>query len=271
MNRKYLKYYEKYSLWAPIHFLKDAFFCRERNRRTALLNRQKDYLWLGKHPDWLPLHLKLNEVLLCANDWGSYDYGEGYFYQGFKTAGLTGFRDTEARVETLGLLDLVRGKKVLDIGCNTGFLDIILAKEAAQIEGFDINPFLIDIANKTKDFLRVSNISFNKNAFEKYESEGQFDVVLSLANHSTYDGNTKQNHLNYFNKCASCLESNGILVFESHPLSYESAPALHKTKDVISSIFKIQKMGTTNYGTFFDRGRTFILAKKNEHSKELDN
>jgi hypothetical protein len=94
-------------------------------RMVARRNRLNDYKWLFHHKDYLSLHKKLTEyVVYGAKRWSGYDYGEGYFYQGCPSIGITGFRDTETRIKQIDLLHYIAGKTVLEIGCNSGFIAI---------------------------------------------------------------------------------------------------------------------------------------------------
>ena len=74
---------------------------------------------------------------------GAYDYRQSYFYQGYKELGLSGLRNTEARIEAMGLLDIVAGKSIFEVGMNTGFLFMQLAASARHVTGVEINPFLV--------------------------------------------------------------------------------------------------------------------------------
>ena len=50
---------------------------------------------LAGRPDLLALHRDMNRQLaLQTEQWDSYDYGEGYFYQSSDELGVTGLRDT---------------------------------------------------------------------------------------------------------------------------------------------------------------------------------
>jgi len=68
-----------------------------------------------------------------------------------------------------------------------------------------------------------------------------YDVVLSLANDSTYDGNTKQDLGSYFKKISAVLNKDGVMVFESHPPAIENTEQLEKTLGAIRRYFKLRK------------------------------
>ncbi|MGE0631059.1 MAG: class I SAM-dependent methyltransferase [Pseudobdellovibrionaceae bacterium] len=261
MKETYLRYYEKFSSLGPLIFMKDAFFTRHKLRQLALLNRQKDYAALANQSDLFRLHESLNKILLSQQvNWPHYDYGEGYFYQGLKRAGITGFRNTESRFDQMQLHKYLQGKKAFDIGCNSGFLTLLMAESAQSIVGIDINPYLIEMAQTTADFFQLKNIQFSVLSFENYQPVPEYDVVLSFANHSTFDKNTKQDLESYFKKCQTLVGLNGILLFESHPPQLENAEALEKTISVIEKYFKILERRELT-GGFLDANRTFVVAQ----------
>jgi SAM-dependent methyltransferase len=228
----------------------------------ALINRLRDYQAITRNPELMQLHRRLNELLLKATrEWESYDYGEGYFYQGLKALQITGLRDTDGRIEAMGLPERVRGKTVLEIGCNTGFISAALAGEATRIVGFDINPHLIEIARESALFLGVGNVEFQVSSFEDLKVEEAFDVVLSFANHSTYDKNTRQGPEAYFDRCLSLLKPGGTLLFESHPPAHEGE-GLKAVLEMIHARVDVRECRVLEYGTFLDRGRTFAAGER---------
>lgn len=262
MKQRYLGYYERYCRRAPLAFLVDALVAKPRTRKLSLINRQRDYLRLDSEPQHLVLHRELNRRLWQASrSWSDHDYGEGYFYQSFPRIGITGLRDTEARVEAMGLRRLLAGKRVLEIGCNTGFLALSIADVAESVVGFDINPHLIGIAEVVADHLGITNTEFQVSSFEELSSGTPFDVVLSFANHATYDGNTRQSIEAYFDRCRDLINSGGLLLFESHPAAYEGDGLVHVCQ-VLDTTFSVQDQRILDYGTFFDRGRTFVVAER---------
>jgi SAM-dependent methyltransferase len=259
-NRSYISFYEEYKFFNGFKFLIDTRKGKSV-RRQALLNRYKDYLWLAGHKDFLDLHLQLNKIIEdSSKDWTSYDYGEGYFYTGLAAIGVTGFRDSDARYKMMGISELLKGKRVLEIGCNTGFLTVLMSFDAKNVVAFDINPYLIQIAKTVSTRLRIDNIEYNVAAFEQWPMT-QYDVVVSLANHHTYDENTKHSIEEYFQKSFDLLVRDGLFLFESHPHSYEG-DGLGKTVDVLQKYFKIERQQESQWGTFWDRHRTFVVARK---------
>jgi SAM-dependent methyltransferase len=247
-------------------------------RMVARRNRLNDYKWLFYHKDHLLLHKKLTEhVILGAERWSGYDYGEGYFYQSCKQIGITGFRDTEARIKQIDLLHHTAGKTVLEIGCNSGFIAIAAMTGLSCIThttppppyipnlpiyytAFDIAPYLIDIAKETATFLKLQNLDFQCTSFEKFNSDRKFDVILSFANHSTFDGKTEQTVEQYFMRCARFCADDGIMIFESHHPHYEKN--LGEVMQVIDKYFIEQSREKVKIGNYYDVGRTVAVYKK---------
>ena len=94
-----------------------------KNRKLALLNRMRDYRKLENDQRLLELHRTVGQHLLDqVSNWEGYDYGEGYFYQGFNRINISGFRDTNARFQVMWLRNPLQDCNVVDIGCNTGFV-----------------------------------------------------------------------------------------------------------------------------------------------------
>ena len=77
-------------------------------RAQSAVNKYRDYRLTSSDVNRLELHKKLYQIILeSRRSWESYDYGEGYFYQGLKALGITGLRDTDARIEATKLKNLV--------------------------------------------------------------------------------------------------------------------------------------------------------------------
>lgn len=260
-----LTYYQNYRPFAGyVHFGWQAMRARNNAARRSLLNRANDYLRLSSQSTLQGVHLEFNEILARQkHGWPHYDYGEGYFYQSMSALGVSGLRSTEAREQAYGLAERVRGKTVLDIGCNAGFLSVSLAEVADRVTGFDVNPFLVDIGRAAARTLGRSNTEFIAAAFEDARLGGPYDVVMSLANHSTYDGQTRYDLQSYFDRCVSLLRPGGSLIFESHTPSFEGK-GLEQVCGMIAQRLEVKHSAIYNYGTYLDRGRTFVVA---EHSK----
>lgn len=136
-----------------------------------------------------------------------------------------------------------------------------LADEIEKGTGVELNPYLVATGKKVQNYLDVNNIDFISSSFEDYNpTEQKFDVILSLANHSTYDGNTKQPLDSYFQKIANLLIEDGELIFESHPPQIE--PKLEQTISIIEKYFAIEEKPQVNLSSFLDKNRTYLIARK---------
>lgn len=107
-------------------------------------------------------------LLMDPWDWQKFDAtpapADGYFHA----------------VKSLGDL---QGKRVLDVGCGTGWLSIILAKRGAQVHGFDISPESIQVARQRAKVNEVQNkVSFKVKSFYDIDYEDEyFDLAIGCA------------------------------------------------------------------------------------------
>lgn len=164
------------------------------------------------------LHKKLQKHLEDQSRyWKSFVYAQDKgFYQGYEEIGIDGWRPTEKRFERYNIMKyLQKNKLVLDIGSNCGFLSLYVSKYVDHVAGVEINPYLVNIANDTKQYLKIENAMFHCSSFEDFKTIEKFDIIFSLANDSTIDGNTKFNFIEYIKKILSLLKNNGFLMFEN--------------------------------------------------------
>ena len=263
-GRSYDKYYKKTSVIAPLRFFADSLRAKTPLRAKGLRNRQADYAALLNNPTLRETHRSINALLARqAAEWDTYDYGEGYHYQSSTELSITGLRDTTGRVDAFKLHERLRNKSVLEIGCNTGFIALAVSKSVRRIVGFEVNPLLIDIANVSAIHLRAKTTEFLTSSFEDFKSDERFDVVLSFANHHTYDGNTHQSLDEYFARCHEHTHVGGVLLFESHPPALEGTD-FAKTVAIIERYYDITESEIHQYGTFLDRDRRFIVGTRRE-------
>ncbi len=230
-------------------------------RTKSLINKIKDYLKFDK---FYIFRLKLIKKLKDKASKDLYDYGEGYFYQSLKKINLSGLRDTSYRVKELNLSKIIQHKKVLDIGCNSGFVLLETENHYESAIGIDYNLQLIEIANKVKDHLEANKIEFICDDFLTYNFQNKkFDVILSLANHSTFDEGIKDTSL-YFQKIENLLEKDGILIFEGHHPQYESVEKFEKIKVFLLEKYNLLEEGKYNVSNFYDNGRNYLVLKSKE-------
>jgi 2-polyprenyl-6-hydroxyphenyl methylase/3-demethylubiquinone-9 3-methyltransferase len=77
----------------------------------------------------------------------------------------------------------VKGKKVLDYGCGSGWLGVYLAKQGARVEGFDVSGRLVEVASLRAEVNGVSHACiFRKMIAEDLEYPDQsFDLVVGIS------------------------------------------------------------------------------------------
>ena len=167
------------------------------------------------------LHEKLkNHVVKQNENWKSIIYAkEKGFYQGYDKIKIDGWRPSEKRLDSYNIQKYIDKQKTgLDIGSNCGFFTLHLSNYLKSMDGVEINPYLIDISNDTKEYLEIENTNFHNCSFEDFKIDTKYDIIFSLANDSTIDGNTRFNFSEYIEKIINLLSKNGIVIFESQAM-----------------------------------------------------
>ena len=142
------------------------------------------------------------------------------FYQSFRELGIPGLRSTEERFSLYHISELL-GKEdvVLDIGCNSGFLALQTAPFVQRVVGYDIDPHLIRIANRVKDFLGTENVDFICEDFFARKHGEAYDAVFAFAIH-TWVVRSGISQETFVDIIYSLLKPGGYLFFESHFLKH---------------------------------------------------
>ena len=102
---------------------------------------------------------KLNKHLENQDkNWTSFIFSKNKkFYQSFMELNIDGERSTENRIKQYKLNSYFSNEKnALDIGCNSGFFSLMISDDLKNIDGVEINPFLIDMGNEVKQFIKNS-------------------------------------------------------------------------------------------------------------------
>ena len=152
-------------------------------------------------------------------------------------------------------------KVILDIGSNIGAILMNTKCTFKYAVGVEYNKYLIKISNELKDYLDLKNCEFYFDDFMKIELDKKFDVILSLANHHTFDKNIDNKDL-YFKKIYNLLKINGILIFESHSPLYEKEKDLILVLEKLKTEYETIENGIYKFGNFFDLNRKFFIFKK---------
>lgn len=261
----------KYTKFRLIKEFISLIFIRGNLKKLSKLNELKDYSRLLKENDndLKELHYKINIIRLKKIDNNiSYDYGQGYFYQSIPDVKISGYRDTSLRVKKLNLIKLLKQKSVLDIGSNTGAILFNVRKVIKCGVGVEYNSNLIEISNLIKKYLKAKNIKFIQKYFEDFSSNQKFDIILSLANHKTFDGNTKQSIHQYFSKIKTLLKKNGRLIFESHPTKIENPKQREEVLKNIEIFFKVKTLTNVKLPGFLDKDRLYLICSLKNNKKE---
>ena len=188
------------------------------------------------------LHSKLNRHLENqSKHYTNFIYAkEKGFYQGFDEIHLEGCRSTEKRFENYNIEHLLsREKTGLDIGCNCGFFSIYVSRFLGSMDGIDINPYLINIANDTKNYLNIDNLNFETSSFENFTTHKTYDLIFSLANDETIDGLTKFSFTEYIKKITNLLKDSGYLIFESQAEDVILDEKFNQKLEVLKNFFDI--------------------------------
>ncbi|WP_340153098.1 class I SAM-dependent methyltransferase [uncultured Marivirga sp.] len=203
---------------------------------------EKDRKSVANDSSLKKLHEQLDELKVAQlQSWNSFVYCEGYYYQGYKRIGIHGIKPTEPRMENYDIANyLSKDKTVLDIGSNAGWLACYLAEYSKEVEGIELNPYLVKMGEATAKFLNISNVNFIEGDFTKFEFENKYDIVFSLSNHFTIDGNLNIGFESYISKIFNVLNNGGILFFESHNI-YGDDKDLDLKFEIASKYFKLVK------------------------------
>ena len=188
-----------------------------------------------KDMDVQELHKKLsNHLEQQKKEYESFVYAqEKGFYQGFDEIKLPGCRPTEQRLDRYDIKKYLTNEKMaLDIGSNCGFLVLHLSKFLKHVDGVEINPYLVNVGKDTQKFLNINNVDLFASRFEDFKITKKYDIIFSLANDDTIDGNTEFTFDEYIKKIQGLLNEGGHLMWETiSPDTYD--PELFKPKRLI--------------------------------------
>lgn len=215
-------------------------------------------------PKLLELHEKLEKHIAGQKaNWKSFVYAQtNGFYQGFEAISLEGCRPTEKRFKRYDIKKYLTPKMTaLDIGCNCGFFALHVSKYVQHIDGVEINPYLVEIGKDTREFLNITNAEFFATRFEDFKTTKKYDVIFSLANDDTIDGNTEFTFEEYIKKIQLLLKNEGYLMFETiSPDTYD--PKLFEPKHkILEDNFTVleEKMVKSEYPINVPERRFLVL------------
>ena len=197
---------------------------------------------------------KITEILHSEKQ----QFGRGELYQSFEELGINGQRPTEKRFEIYKLNEYLRPTdNALDIGCNCGFFPLYLSRFLNRVDGIEINPSLIKIANLVKGIINANNCYFHLADFNSYNTDMKYDLILSLAVHHWINMPIGI----YGQRLYSMLNDDGMVLFESQNINTIDADFDDKVQEFAKDKFIIEYRGS-----FCDDGiipRKFVLLRKN--------
>lgn len=192
----------------------------EMNKYNKMISENKEHkeldeIWTnvqGIHK----LHNRLNGILQEQQDnWKHLIYAKGKYYQSLKEVQIEGRRNTEQRFEEYKIRQLLEKHMVsLDIGSNTGFFSITVAKYIKEANCVEVNPYLNRVGIEVAKFLK-RNVIFHTCSFKRFETEKKFDIVMSYAADEVADRIEIISFEYYTDKICRLLKPNGLLFFES--------------------------------------------------------
>ena len=170
------------------------------------------------------------------------DFGQLQFYQSFERIGVVGTRPSLYRIGKYELEDFLNNSQsVLDIGCNTGFLDMTISPFVKTVTGIEYDKALVDIANHVKEYLCTDNCTFINKDFHVWYQENQerYDVIFSFAIHHWLNIEPEE----YAKEINMTLKKKGYLCFESHDLSVPDKEFDKCLETWINMGYSIKKQG----------------------------
>lgn len=215
----------------------------ERTRQEERDNMYQIYRKVGletyneKLEDEKQRDASIREKVINILQEGQPDFGGIKPYQSLELIGLDGIRPTEYRIREYGLRNILNSQHdVLDIGCNSGFLDITISGLVHSVTGIEYEESLVKAANLVKDYLNVSNCSFYHGDFNDWYKNANtgYSVIFSFAIHHWLNIIPKE----YVAMLNRLLYTHGYLCFESHV--YETDPEFYECcKEFKSLDYKI--------------------------------
>ena len=232
---------------------------------------EKDKQNVLERSELKPLHAILERLKKAqCSEWNSFVYCDGYYYQGYERIGISGIKPTEERFKRYQIDKyLTKEKSVLDIGSNSGFLACYVSDFVKDVDGIELNPYLIEMGEETARFLDIKNVNFIKEDFITCQFKKQYDVIFSLSNHFTIDGNLNMDFDSYIKKVSDTLKDGGLLFFESHDIDGDDKDMDRKFK-IAGKYFELvdYKMVSAFYSADIDK--LFAVFRKLDKNGQIE-
>jgi len=120
--------------------------------------------------------------------------------------------ETDFLEEVFRSCSLVEVKRVLDVGCGTGFHSIELAKRGYEVVGVDLSPEMVEIArSKAKEFPNVSFLQADATRLEFIE---EFDAAIAMYGVISYFVSDAE-LLSFLRSVRRSLKPGSVFVFDT--------------------------------------------------------
>lgn len=109
------------------------------------------------------------------------------------------------------VLDIVKGKKVLDAACGSGYGTALMASTAESVTGIDISTEAIGYAKKR--YAELDNVQYIEASIAELPFEAHsFDVIVSF---ETIEHVNEELQNSFLQEIKRCLKADGILIMSS--------------------------------------------------------
>ena len=212
-----------------------------------LLEIQKNWNDLGKRD---PLGVIKTGICKEGGEWESKEGGKWDLQEFFQT----GIDEIDSLLKEIDQLNLkLSHKRALDFGCGVGRVTQALAKYFDKVDGVDIAPSMIELANtynKCED--KVHYYVNHKNSLEIFK-DNTYDFIYSV---EVFQHMPPEYQENYLSELLRILSPDGLLVFEL-PSEYESL----KRKVFFNFYFQKVKFIHSLYWNKVQRRPSFALMQ----------
>lgn len=146
-----------------------------------------------------------------------------------------------------------------------------------NVVGVELNPYLNRVAKDALEYLSINNVELVQADLKDFQSDQKFDVVLSLSNHHTIDGNLNLGFKNHLGRITDLLKPAGYMLFESHNVFGPGEGGLGDDGDmeakiqIMSKHFDILRYRMIRrFLKCGDIDKLFIVARRSDAAKPIE-
>ena len=184
---------------------------------------KEDFIIPGTYQHIIDDYRSLRQTIIRMLKDGNPDFGNYKPYQSLELIGLDGIRPTGERMLVYDFLKYLTDEMcVLDIGCNTGFLDMAVAGYVRRVTGIEYDKSLHHIGQLVLKSLEINNVELLccdiKNWFvNNLEMKCKYDAIFSFAVHHWIDMSAHE----YVQQLFGIMKKHTLLWLESHGKEYD--------------------------------------------------